>query len=386
MIDRLGLENFKCFSSLVLPLAPLTLLSGTNSGGKSSVIQALALLAHNLEMREWEDSLLLNGPDLALGRVADVLNQQSGGRHLKISCASDDEKIEWTFLTEDRKSMSMGLAEVVVEEGQHRRRTEMVFADRKRDRVRWLLPADADIATRSKVVASLKRVTWLTAERVGPREVLPLRDPGQHRRVGVRGEYAAGLLHWSEFDEVVSSLCVEGEPKLLLHQVRAHMRRFFPSFDLRVTPIEGASALTLKLRTNPRDDFHRPQNVGFGLIQLLPVVVALIHAQPGDMLMIENPEVHLHPRAQQDIGMLMCEAAAAGVQVVVESHSDHLLNGIRLAVKDSVLSARDVALHFFSSDATRGDPISPSIDDEGRLDSWPSGFFDQFDDALARLL
>jgi predicted ATPase len=376
MLRRITLESFKRFPSLDLPLAPLTLLSGTNSGGKSTVIHALALLAQNFEIREWEPNLLLDGPDLALGTVADVLNQQSGRRRIKIGCAGERETVEWTFAAEDRKAMSVDLAEVTVD--------GLTVAGVATGPVRWLLPAA--VAVESEVVASLRRLSWLTAERVGPREVLPLRDPQRHRRVGPRGEYVAGLLHWFEDYEVLEELCIAGEPSFLIHQVRAHMQRFFPLFDLRVTPVEGVSAITLKLRTDPKNEFHRPQNVGFGLTQLLPVIVALVHAKKGDVLVIENPEVHLHPRAQQDIGSLLCVAAAAGVQVIVESHSDHVLNGIRLAVKNSMITASDVALHFFSSEVEGGSPVSPAIDQDGRLDSWPLGFFDQFDEALAKLL
>jgi predicted ATPase len=376
MLRRVTLESFKRFPSLDLPLAPMTLLTGTNSGGKSTVIQALALLAQNFEIREWEPDLLLDGPDIALGTVADVLNQQSGGRQLKIGCAGERESVEWTFTAEDRKAMSVDLVDVAI--------NRVHVGGLAAGPVRWLLPAST--AVESEVVASLRRLTWLTAERVGPREVLPLRDPQRHRRVGPRGEYVAGLLHWFEDDQVIDELCIADEPRFLVHQVRAHMQRFFPSFDMRVAPVEGVSAITLKLRTDPRAEFHRPQNVGFGLTQLLPVIVAVVHAARGDVLVIENPEVHLHPRAQQDVGSLLCMAAAAGVQVIVESHSDHVLNGIRLSVKSSMIKPSDVALHFFSGAADGGLPVSPKIDEDGRLDSWPPGFFDQFDDALSKLL
>ncbi|MEX1363435.1 MAG: DUF3696 domain-containing protein [Nannocystaceae bacterium] len=375
MLREVTLESFKCFEHLELPLAPLTLLSGTNSGGKSTVIQALALLAQNFESREWAHDLLLDGPDLALGTVADVLNR-SGRRMMAIGCASERQRLKWTFEADDRASMSVPLAEVAID--------GVRVDDLGEGPLRWLLPAD--LAPESEVVAALRRLSWLTAERVGPREVLPLLDPERHQRVGPRGENTAGLLHWFVDETVIDELCIEGEPSLLFHQVRAHMQRFFTSFDMRVAPVEGVSAITLRLRTDPKNEFHRPQNVGFGLTQLLPVIVAVLHARRGDVLVIENPEVHLHPRAQQDIGGLLCQAASAGIQVIVESHSDHVLNGIRLSVKNGAIAAKDVALHFFSPQNGDGGPVSPRIDEDGRLDAWPSGFFDQFDDALTKLL
>jgi predicted ATPase len=237
-------------------------------------------------------------------------------------------------------------------------------------------------------VAALRRLSWITAERMGPREILPLRDPHGHTQVGARGELAAGLLYWRESDDVPPGLCVPGVPPTLFHQVRARMQEFFPGCDLRVSPVEGASAVSLRLRSDSRADFQRPQNVGFGLTQLFPILVAVLAAQPGDVVLVENPEVHLHPQAQQRIGSLLACVAANGVQVVVETHSDHVLNGMRLAVKSGAIKPDDVAVHFFAPALTGGEfvPQSPKLDSDGKLDAWPEGFFDQFDLALSQLL
>ena len=100
--------------------------------------------------------------------------------------------------------------------------------------------------------------------------------------------------------------------------------------------------------------------------------------------MIENPEVHLHPAGQTAMGVFLSEVAAAGVQVVIETHSDHVLNGIRRAVKSRMLASGDVALHFFQprleGETQEGPQVqSPVVDANGNIDSWPDGFFDQFD-------
>jgi predicted ATPase len=376
MLRELHIAGFKCFEALDLQLAPLTLLSGVNGGGKSSVIQALVLIAQTLWEREWGRRLLLEGPELALGSASDVLNQRSKRRSLSLGAATAGERIVWSFKAEDRRSLSLDLDGVTIDG-----RAVAIG-----DAVRWLLPPER--AERSQVIAALRRLSWITAERTGPRELLPLRDADGHASVGHRGELAAGLLYWREDDEVARALCRPNAPQTLFHQVRAQMQDFFPGCDLRVSPIEGASAVSLRLRSSARDDFQRPQNVGFGLTQLFPILVGLLAARAGDVLLIENPEVHLHPRAQQHIGGLVARVAATGVQVLVETHSDHVLNGIRLAVKNRVIAADQVAVHFFAPNLAGGafTPLSPRMDDDGRLDSWPEGFFDQFDLALAQLL
>ena len=376
MLSSLHISSFKCFESLDLTLGALTLLTGVNGGGKSSVIQALVLLSQTMSEREWGRSLLLEGPDLALGSAADVLNQKSARRRLAFGASTPSERVVWTFQAEDRRALSVELEGVTID-GQ---------SAELGDAVRWLLPAAR--AETSSVVNSLRRLSWITAERTGPRELLPLRDAHGHATVGARGELAAGLLYWREDDEVSAELCLPDVPSTLFHQARARMQEFFPGCDLRVSPIDGASAVSLRLRSDARSDFQRPQNVGFGLTQLFPILVATLAAQKGDVVLIENPEVHLHPQAQQNIGALLARVAGSGVQIIVETHSDHVLNGIRLAAKSRAIAADNVAVHFFPPGQAGGGftPTSPKLDADGRLDAWPAGFFDQFDLALSKLL
>src|SRR5690349_7124157 len=112
MLRELHVAGFKCFDSLDLRLAPLTLLSGVNGGGKSSAIQSLVLLAQTLWEREWGRRLLLEGPELALGNAADVLNQHTKRRELALGAATADERIVWKFKAEDRRALSLALEAV----------------------------------------------------------------------------------------------------------------------------------------------------------------------------------------------------------------------------------------------------------------------------------
>ena len=104
------------------------------------------------------------------------------------------------------------------------------------------------------------------------------------------------------------------------------------------------------------------------------------------MLIIENPEAHLHPRGQTQVGRLLALAACAGTQVIIETHSDHLLNGIRLAIYDGLLAPDDVMLHFFARSGSVSDVKTPKLDRNGRLNYWPNGFFDEWDKNLELLL
>ncbi len=357
MLTSIQLSNFKCFSELKLPLAPLTLLSGANNGGKSSVVHAIVLLAQTMQTREWGRTLLLDGPSLRLGSASDVLNQASGQSSLTLGAATSSESVVWQFVAEERRALSLNLEAALVNN-----------EDKGLgDSVHWLLPVAA--ADWSAVVRTLRTVSWITAERLGPRELLPLRDLDGHRTVGTQGELAAGLLYWREQDRVSTELLIPSAPPTLLNQARAWMDFFFQGTDFRIAAVEGASSVSLRFRSAPEQDFQRPQNVGFGLSQIFPIVVAALSAAPGELLIVENPEVHLHPAAQQQIGGLLAAVAASGVQVLVESHSDHVLNGIRLAARKGVIPPTDVALHFLGQRKAQGSPLScrHQLDMDGRL-------------------
>ena len=198
MLVSLHLSSFKCFETLNLPLGKLTVLSGINGGGKSSVIQSLVLLAQTLNEREWSKSLLLNGPSLTLGSASDVINQTTGRRQLGLGASVGDRKVAWTFSAQDRRAMALELSEVEV---------NGVSLDLSGP-MRWLLP-EAE-AGGCAIVQNLRSISWLSAERTGPRELLPLLDAQHHRQVGMRGELAAGLLHWRESDPVSARLLIEG--------------------------------------------------------------------------------------------------------------------------------------------------------------------------------
>ena len=374
MFRRIDLRHFKCFTLLKLPLCPLTLLSGANASGKSSVLQALALLHQSMREDEWAGRLMLNGGAVRLGAVSDVIDQTHGRRSIGITLLDDEHEFQWEFVG-GRTEMSMEVAWLRIDDDR-KDETEVLF---------HLLPLlkDKDLAFDSSV-DRLCGLTYLTAERVGPREIYPLEDLRSAPVVGPKGEHAASILYSGSDTPVLEGLIIEDVPPTRLRQVGAYMKRFFPGCELTVGRVPQANAVTLGLRTSKGMDFHRPIHTGFGLTQVLPIVVAALSASKDDLLLIENPEVHLHPAGQAVMGAFLAKVAAAGVQVILETHSDHVLNGIRRAVKKGDLLPEDVALHFFrlrQEDESDGaaQVQTPILDRDGNVDTWPEGFFDQFD-------
>ena len=113
----------------------------------------------------------------------------------------------------------------------------------------------------------------------------------------------------------------------------------------------------------------------------------MLSAKPGSLLLIENPEAHLHPRGQSKLAELIALTAQSGVQVIIETHSDHIFNGILKAVSSSKVEKENVKVHYFELDETNTS-INTEIQfsDKGRILNPQKGFFDQFDDDLDELL
>ena len=376
MLSLLELKHFKCFELLRLPLSNLTVLSGTNASGKSSVLQSLVLLHQTMRDHEWSDRLVLNGLVAQIGTMSDVVDKINGRGGFEIGLSNDEVRCNWEFVGE-RSDMSARLDQISIG-GK---------TTRPPSRMRWLLPPDgADEAL--TLALAVRDLTYITAERDGPREVYPLLDERESRMVGPRGEYAVSALYHGPDDRINAELVLTGAAPTLSRQVEARLDTFFPGCRLEVKQITGTTAATLGIRISEDTGFLRPIHCGFGITQILPIIVAVLSARaPGDsgspLLLIENPEVHLHPAGQALMGEFLADAAHSGVQLIVETHSDHVLNGIRRAVKSGRASADEVAIHFLRDRFLHETQVlSPSLDPSGNIDVWPDGFFDQFDKDL----
>lgn len=147
----------------------------------------------------------------------------------------------------------------------------------------------------------------------------------------------------------------------------------------------NASELELKVgrtataRQGGANDLVDIADVGFGVSQVLPVIVALAAAAPGQMVYVEQPELHLHPRAQLAVGRLLAEAASRGVCVVAETHSRLILRAVQIELaRGELLKPDDVGLHWFSRDADTGESTVrlATVDDRGAFGDWPVDFSD----------
>jgi predicted ATPase len=386
MLTRIYLEHFKCFRNLKLHLAPLTLLSGTNATGKSTILQALAILHQTIIENEWSESLILNSETTSLGTTGDVIDKLTGRREFKIGLDGENFESLWIMEASDRFSLSSPVKHITWREANNWERIEINLNGDNGQRLHYLLPADVISTSPNarQLAGLLSTLTYISADRFGPRETYSISSPVQHQNVGPRGERTPWFLEHFATSEPVEGLVRAEAPPTLQRQTEAWLQHFFPGASFDIQPVPNANLVTMGIRTSPATDFHRPQNVGYGLTHILPILAACLGAKEHDLIMVENPESHLHPSGQSEMGEFFSLCAASGLQIILETHSDHILNGIRRAVKKKVIRPEQVAIHFFKprqeiENDQSNQVISPLVNQEGNLSEWPEDFFDQFD-------
>ena len=355
MIRSFEVRNFKAFKDVTLRLGQLVLLSGVNSSGKSSVLQALRLA--ELAMMHGPTVQLNQLMGLELGEATDVLNREAVAQHIELEVHTEERVDRFRLVSPDDQDRSVAL--------------EVQPPEPDRENRKWRID------------------TYLSAERVGPRDLLEVAPGGGNRvDVGVRGEFTAHVLARFERRRVPKSLLHPSTTDGSLSPTLGSQSEAWLSSIVRPTRVQStwllrASAAALQFRDlDVTAEWVRPANVGFGLTYCLPIIVAALGSTPGSVFIVENPEAHLHPRAQSEVGKFLVRLAASGVQTIVETHSDHVLNGVRIAVaSERLLSSDDVAIHFFGPSGASVTEIT--LDDNGSLSVWPPGFFDQTMEDLA---
>ncbi len=369
MLTNISLSNFKCFEKLELPIKPLTLLCGLNGTGKSSVIQALLVLSqssHSMFSSAMDGrSLLLNGHFTDMGTGRDVLCE-----------FANEEIIEFKLQKDTTFELRLDTA-VYLDDDQLP--ISQVSSSGSRDE--W-----------SDVPPFGDKLIYISAGRIGPQKTYPLSfTSASEEFLGAEGELAVNYLNTFKnrvlpnSDPRVSAVA----SRKLLDTANCWLQAVSPGCHLNIDKITQADLLIAEssfdqagdVRSNP----YRMTHVGFGLSYVLPVIVAFL-SKPGFLCLVENPESHLHPRGQTMLATLAAQAAKSGVQLIVETHSDHFLDGIRIAVRNGLLDSEDAAIHFFERESGRTTVESPKIDSDGRMSAWPAGFFDQQDINLSELL
>jgi predicted ATPase len=392
MINSITIDGYKSLLGPVhLETNSLNVLVGANASGKSSILQILLLLRQSADERGEMKNLRLSGQLYEAGTAQDILHPEAGHK-ISVRISFNDAVADWSF-SYDR-------------------------SDELGSKTRLLKSRGSRLPPELSQYPNV--FSYLNAERIGPRVSYPL--PPEETliagAVGKHGEYTAAVLArgaggptvqgWKAFvpivPESIANILIQAPLVIDGLDVQEEVQNSGGRIDLLsnimlgwvipgavFTASENATIDSAAIRyvrdPNKTKTEVRSTHIGFGLSYTLPIIVAAFSSAVGGLLLVENPEAHLHPYSQSRIGIFLAVIAASGRQVFIETHSDHVINGIRLAIKKGLISDEYVKINFLEriEESSTSKIVQIRADKNGRLDKWPSGFFDQIENDLSQL-
>ncbi len=405
-ITRISISGFKSIAQeCSIDIRPLTILAGANSSGKSSIMQPLLLMKQTLEAPfDPPGAFLLSGPNVEFTSTEQILSKTADDRRFAISVTGPgpssfsgsykgrgDEKLGveecsywlgtvktklWPGMTEehlaknvDKSLLGYPYFEEHKEHWQvkhHRCFLEIESSGIEVEK-ESIPPGRSHL--RTLFVFHLSRIIHVPGLRGHPQRTYP--------RTAIGREYPG------RFVDYVASLISEWEKKQdeRLETLGRYLTTLGLTSGVKAVLKDAASieVFVPRLRADSSDmkDLVNIADVGFGVSQVLPVLVALLAAKPGQLVYLEQPELHLHPRAQVALAGILAEAARRGVRVVAETHSALLLLAIQTLVAEGDLPSDQVILHWFERS---GDGVtrvtSREVDEKGAFGDWPEDFGD----------
>lgn len=362
MINKLKLHNFKSYKDELIEFSMLTVFCGNNSVGKSTAIQALSIPIQSY----FEPTIALNGPLVELGSLKDIHNQNADDASLSIELEFNSKTFSWGFIDID---------------------TQENISNKH-------LTALTPIEITAELKYLTNNIQYLQAERYGPRVNYEIKKSDSFHKdwLGAKGEFTSEFLSQSTISRRLfvggtdNSKDTQIDPRLhpdeeqtsLNRQIDAWLKEISPGISVTSQLFEEASTSVNIFEQNGNRNL-KSQNVGFGVSYALSIVTALLFTRIGGLVIIENPEAHLHPRGQSYLGRLIALTAQAGVQVIIETHSDHLINGMRLMPRLDKVDCEKITIYQVVADSTEkcSKVIPITVSPEGELSQWPTDFFDQ---------
>lgn len=354
---KLSIDGYKCFAEKHnFDLNKLTLLTGANSSGKSSVIQSL-LLAKLVSETNVDDidsgiipiSLMNNKYAMELGKYDDIINRSTITGNIEFSLSGITYRVDGELNDNDK--------------------TDMV---------------QFSVSQKNKL--ELKKLfssgfVYLSAERTAPH--YEYQESGTNDMCDCRGSNVGEVFSKHENDDAIvsRSLSSNGNTKLPM-QLDEWCNYVFPGVSVRVEKT-GSQMYKLKIKK-----IDVAPNVGFGITYAFPILISGLVIPERGMLVIENPEVHLHAKAQSNLGYFLARIAASGVRVIVETHSEHIVNGIRRMIteRETNLKPEDMSIYFFRGNDGKKEVMEISMDECGNLSEFPKDFFDQVRQDMLELM
>jgi predicted ATPase len=416
LIEEIRVQGYKSLVDATLHVRPLTLLAGTNSSGKSSIMQPLLLIKQTMEaLYQPAGALVLDGAHVQAERSEELLSKNYKTDVFSIKIVGFNKLVEGDynavnsekrfFLQNDfvsdglnfitfRQVSILGNKEIISINSSDN--SNDIFEKIKKIIVKsdsftnanscktikigpFLAINFFDIENRpigfyfpsQYLMESLANAIHVPGLRIGANRTYPATSI-QFQIKGTFDLYAAGTIsQWQQQNNIAALTQLNDSLQRLglTNTVTAKVKNA-NEVELSVNRLPSAS------KAKPRKaDMVNIADVGIGVSQVLPILVALIAAQEGQIVYVEQPELHLHPRAQVAMGELLAEAANRGVRVIVETHSSLLLLTVQTLIAQGKIAHTDVGLHWFTRDAKGASQVQyVQPDEDGAYGEWPEDF------------
>lgn len=341
----------------------LNFLTGINGRGKSTMLQVFIALAQSFKENGSFDLLCLNGDMVNLGNAIDVKNEEiSREKEIVLGFTRENTRFDFIFSVGGDNEQALRLKDFMVNG----------------------ISSSAD-SHFEEMTNLFKNLTFISAERLGPKLHYAFNNDINY--IGSKGEYVA-CAFYNHKDDVVNEIIIDGIPDIfpeinlentdptLGGQVQFWLSKMFRPTYINAEYIASVNEYTLRFGAPDRSGKYKPTNVGFGYSYVLPIVVAALLAKPDSVFIIENPEAHLHPQAQSILTKFLALISKTGVQIFIETHSEHIINAPRVMVVQEAFKSDDLRILYFD-EKFPAKHIPIEVLPDGRIAEWPEGFFDQ---------
>lgn len=423
MLKNIIAENYRSFQNIDVDLAPITLFVGPNNSGKSSVISIIRLLSQTLESHDPNVRLLLNGALGDFGTYKDLIHGNKTKKHLKIrfSISQDqdeiypysDENVEFHLSYKYRTALKEVILKNLIAKGNGRHHLTAEFNEdserflirkiglstlqpgaasasqfkgfdvrnfiprmplglmRERDQARNYRDAYESFRTASRngLVASrnFQNIEYVGAMRMPPSRTY-LYTGERRQKVGANGEHAITML-------AMDSIRRGSKSKGIRQGVVKWLTKAEVASDIKIVPLSDRY-FEIHVQHPITKEYQNFADVGYGNSQVIPVLVAGLNSGKGDILIAEEPEIHLHPRAQAELGDFLVELSGKGVQSIIETHSEHMIVRLQQHVAAGALDPSAIIIYFIEPTNDGKQLRRLTMDRTGAFTTkWPGGFF-----------
>lgn len=370
MITKLKIKGFKCFGEeREMQFARFNVLYGKNGRGKSTAIQSLLLLSQNVRKKDTLTNISLKGDLIDLGNYTDVINRHCQSELMTFGISTDiDDELALSFGKSEVGPTLLHLEDLWCGNKQLVSNVGTEEEDSKETK-------NSEAMSGIKALEFFRQLRFVSANRRGPANYEERQDDFLSDDIGANGE------------RLINALAKKNQD--FMDELQEALSYILSGATIGIKNDENSDNIELLLDSMDDSSGFKPSNVGYGYSCVLPIIFLILSAKEGSTIIIENPEAHLYPGAQSRLVEWMVTVATQNnLQIILETHSDHIINGLRIAVKRKNVNRKDISILFLDRNSQRQSPeiLTIKVDYNGTLSDNPTDFMDEWTKQMLKLL